>query len=298
MQVQIKIDPKAVKPVIPDKWGPAIWLLLFVASMLRNVVSVASSFSEATEPAEITYALIMSVLADGVIPMAVCYVFSLILFTMSVRRRAVFCRRNDFVYICMLFTSAAYFVMGIIESFYFLDESILPYTTMLLNMTVLTGAYCAMFFAVFAPKMDPRKKYLNFVAWASLYLGLQGLVTVFSSVSYIVIAYDDAVSEALTEILEAYYGLPLTLDDGYATASIIALAFFGGWVIAATVVAILLQKKAKEYAPPAPVFTPFTPPPAPSSPFEELNSDDERRGDDDRRDGGSGGGKVFDEFDL
>ncbi len=298
MQVQIKIDPKAVKPVIPDKWGPAIWLLLFVASMLRNVVSVASSFSEATEPAEITYALIMSVLADGVIPMAVCYVFSLILFTMSVRRRAVFCRRNDFVYICMLFTSAAYFVMGIIECFAFLDESILPYTTMLLNMTVLTGAYCAMFFAVFAPKMDPRKKYLNFVAWASLYLGLQGLVTVFSSVSYIVIVYDDAVSEALTEILEAYYGLPLTLDDGYATASIIALAFFGGWVIAATVVAILLQKKAKEYVPPAPVFTPFTPPPAPSSPFEELNSDDERRGDDDRRDGGSGGGKVFDEFDL
>lgn len=298
MQVQIKIDPKAVKPVIPDKWGPAIWLLLFVASMLRNVVSVASSFSEATEPAEITYALIMSVLADGVIPIAVCYVFSLILFTMSVRRRAVFCRRNDFVYICMLFTSAAYFVMGIIECFAFLDESILPYTTMLLNMTVLTGAYCAMFFAVFAPKMDPRKKYLNFVAWASLYLGLQGLVTVFSSVSYIVIVYDDAVSEALTEILEAYYGLPLTLDDGYATASIIALAFFGGWVIAATVVAILLQKKAKEYVPPAPVFTPFTPPPAPSSPFEELNGDDERRGDDDRRDGGSGGGKVFDEFDL
>ena len=298
MQVQIKIDPKAVKPVIPDKWGPAIWLLLFVASMLRNVVSVASSFSEATEPAEITYALIMSVLADGVIPMAVCYVFSLILFTMSVRRRAVFCRRNDFVYICMLFTSAAYFVMGIIECFFFLEESILPYTTMLLNMTVLTGAYCAMFFAVFAPKMDPRKKYLNFVAWASLYLGLQGLVTVFSSVSYIVIAYDDAVSEALTEILEAYYGLPLTLDDGYATASIIALAFFGGWVIAATVVAILLQKKAKDYVPPAPVFTPFTPHPAPSSPFEELNGDDERRGDDDRRDGGSGGGKVFDEFDL
>ena len=297
MQVQIKIDPKAVKPVIPDKWGPAIWLLLFVASMLRNVVSVANSFSDATEPAEITYALIMSVLADGVIPMAVCYVFSLILFTMSVRRRAVFCRRNDFVYICMLFTSAAYFVMGIIECFAFLEESILPYTTMLLNMTVLTGAYCAMFFAVFAPKMDPRKKYLNFVAWASLYLGLQGLVTVFSSVSYIVIVYDDAVSEALTEILEAYYGLPLTLDDGYATASIIALAFFGGWVIAATVVAILLQKKAKDYVPPAPVFTPFTPPPAPSSPFEELNND-ERRGDDDRRDGGSGGGKVFDEFDL
>lgn len=298
MQVQIKIDPKAVKPVIPDKWGPAIWLLLFVASMLRNVVSVASSFSEATEPAEITYALIMSVLADGVIPMAVCYVFSLILFTMSVRRRAVFCRRNDFVYICMLFTSAAYFVMGIIECFSFLEVSILPYTTMLLNMTVLTGAYCAMFFAVFAPKMDPRKKYLNFVAWASLYLGLQGLVTVFSSVSYIVIVYDDAASEALTEILEAYYGVALTLDDGYATASIIALAFFGGWVIAATVVAILLQKKAKDYVPPAPVFTPFTPPPTPSSPFEELNGDDERRGDDDRRDGGSGGGKVFDEFDL
>ena len=141
MQVQIKIDPKAVKPVIPDKWGPAIWLLLFVASMLRNVVSVASSFSEVTEPAEITYALIMSVLADGVIPMAVCYVFSLILFTMSVRRRAVFCRRNDFVYICMLFTSAAYFVMGIIECFAFLEKSILPYTTMLLNMTVMKVAY-------------------------------------------------------------------------------------------------------------------------------------------------------------
>ena len=304
--MQMQVRPKVFKPIIPDKWGWAIWLLMFVASMLRNIVSFIWSFDGLTQPGEITYMVIEGVLIYGMLPTVICYVFSLVLFTMSVRRRAVFCRRNDFIYICMLFTAGAYVLMGVIECFAFLDVAVLPYTEMLLNMTVLTGAYCAMFFAVFAPKTDPRKKYVNFTSWASVYLGLQGLLVLVSSVSFIVLFYDDAVNDAVMELMEAYYGAAVTIDSGYATAGIIALCLLAAWVIAASVVAALLSRKAKGYVPPAddgPVFTVRMQPEKEQTPFEELNDAPSPRG------GGSDDGgappsassdddKVFDEFDL
>lgn len=305
MQVQVRL--KAFKPIIPDKWGGAIWALLFVASLIRNIVSVVASFSGLEGAAEITLSVIECAIYYGVLPLLVCYVFSLILFTMTARRRTVFCRRNDFVYICMLFTSAAYFVMGIIECFAFLDAAVLPYTSLLLNMTVLTGAYCAMFFAVLAPRMNPRQKYVNFTAWSSLYLGLQGLLTLFSSVSYIVLFYNESINDAVMEILEAYYGTTVTIDHGYAIAGIIALCLLAAWVVAATVVAALLSQKAKGYVPPAEESEafPFGAPGAPrqeseKSPFDELNDGggNDGSGGVDGTVSGGGDGKVFDEFDL
>lgn len=306
MQVQVRVTPKKFKPIIPDKWGGAIWALLFVAAIVRNIVSVIASFSGLESAAEITLCVIECALYYGVIPLLVCYVFLLVLFTMSARRRTVFCRRNDFVYVCMLFTAGAYFVMGVIECFAFLNSAVLPYTSLLLNMTVLTGAYCAMFFTVFAPRMDPRQKYYNFAAWASLYLGLQGLLTLFSSVSYIVLFYNDSVNEAVMEILEAYYGAAVTIDSGYATAGIIALCLLAAWVTAAAVVAAVLSKKAKGYVPPAEESGafPFGASGAPrqeseKSPFDELNGGgNDGGGGADGTVSGGGEGKVFDEFDL
>lgn len=294
MQVNVRI--KSFKPIIPDKWGTLIWAVMFVAGLIRNVVPLVTSFIGLEKAAEITLQVIYDLLEYGALPMVVCYVFSLVLFAMSARRGAVSMRRNDFVYICMLFTSGAYLVMGIIESFAFLDARIMPYTELLLNMTVLTGAYCAMFFLVLARRMDPRKKFYNFTSWASLYLGLQGLLVVINSACCITLVYSDTANEMLQEILEAYYGTGIALDTGYGIAGIIALCLLAAWVIAAGVVAAILQKKAKAYVPPAPEPSPFAPPRQPASPFDELNND----GNDGA--GGNGqsgdGGKVFDEFDL
>ena len=299
MQVNVKI--KSFKPIIPDKWGGLIWAVMFIAGLIRNVVSFAGSFAGLTEPAEITLQVIYCLLEYGALPMVVCYVFSLVLFTMSARRRAVALRRNDFIYFCMLFTSGAYLLMGIIESFTFLDAGVYAYTSQLLNMTVLTGAYCAMFFLVLAPKMDPRKKYYNFTSWASLYLGLQGLRTVVTSVMYIVLEYSADINAEFMEILESY-GLTTVFGQGYAIAGIIALCLLTAWCVAAGVVAFVLQKKAKNYVPPAPQASPFTPPPQqPSSPFDEFNGGGSAGGADGTVGGGagqSGDGKVFDEFDL
>ena len=299
MQVNVKI--KSFKPIIPDKWGGLIWAVMFIAGLIRNVVSFAGSFAGLTEPAEITLQVIYCLLEYGALPMVVCYVFSLVLFTMSARRRAVALRRNDFIYFCMLFTSGAYLLMGIIESFTFLDAGVYAYTSQLLNMTVLTGAYCAMFFLVLAPKMDPRKKYYNFTSWASLYLGLQGLRTVVMSVMYIVLEYSADINAEFMEILESY-GLTTVFGQGYAIAGIIALCLLTAWCVAAGVVAFVLQKKAKNYVPPAPQASPFTPPPQqPSSPFDEFNGGGSAGGADGTVGGGagqSGDGKVFDEFDL
>ncbi len=299
MQVNVKI--KSFKPIIPDKWGGLIWAVMFIAGLIRNVVSFAGSFAGLTEPAEITLQVIYCLLEYGALPMVVCYVFSLVLFTMSARRRAVALRRNDFIYFCMLFTSGAYLLMGIIESFTFLDPGVYAYTSQLLNMTVLTGAYCAMFFLVLAPKMDPRKKYYNFTSWASLYLGLQGLRTVVTSVMYIVLEYSADINAEFMEILESY-GLTTVFGQGYAIAGIIALCLLTAWCVAAGVVAFVLQKKAKNYVPPAPQASPFTPPPQqPSSPFDEFNGGGSAGGANGSVGGGagqSGDGKVFDEFDL
>lgn len=277
------------KTIIPDKWSWAIWALLFVASMVRNVVLVVDLFNGLSGVVEITVAVLEGLLAYGMLPTVVCYVFSLILVTMSLRRGCMFCRRNDFIYICMLFTSAAYFVMGIIECFCFLDAAVYPYTSMLLNMTVLTGAYCAMYFAVFNRMMNPRQRYVNFTAWSSLYLGLQGLLTLFSAVSYILLFYDSYVNEAVMEILETYYGMAVSIDEGYAIASIIAICLLAVWITAAVVVSCIMKKKSKEYRPPENDSNPFDNNGG-GSPFEEYS-------------GQPGGGqpkddKVFEEFDL
>ena len=300
MQVNVRV--KTFKPLIPDKWGGLIWAVMFVAGLIRNVVPLADSFTGLSGVTEIIVQVIYCLLEYGALPMVVCYVFSLVLFTMSARRRAVALRRNDFIYFCMLFTSGAYLLMGIIESFSFLDAGVYVYTSQLLNMTVLTGAYCAMFFLVLAPKMDPRQKYYNFSSWASLYLGLQGLLTVVTSVSYIILFYDEAFNEQLMEIMEAYYGMQLAITENYAIAGIIALCLLTAWCVAAGVVAFMLQKKAKSYVPPAPQVSPFAPPRQPSSPFDEFNGGGNAGG----ADGTVGGdadksgdsGKVFDEFDL
>ena len=122
MQVNVRV--KTFKPIIPDKWGGLIWAVMFVAGLIRNVVPLADSFAGLSGVTEIIVQVIYCLLEYGALPMVVCYVFSLVLFTMSARRRAVALRRNDFIYFCMLFTSGAYLLMGIIESFSFLDAGV------------------------------------------------------------------------------------------------------------------------------------------------------------------------------
>lgn len=78
MQVQVRIR-KNFKTLIPDKWGGAIWALMFVASLVRNVVSVIDLFTGLSGAAEITIAVIEAMLGYGVLPAVVCYLFSLIL---------------------------------------------------------------------------------------------------------------------------------------------------------------------------------------------------------------------------
>ena len=49
MQVQVRVTPKKFKPIIPDKWGGAIWALLFVAAIVRNIVDDEGALNLATE---------------------------------------------------------------------------------------------------------------------------------------------------------------------------------------------------------------------------------------------------------
>ena len=278
-----------MNPIIPGKFAGLVWLVMLVASLIRNVVPIVTGFYGADSAAEITLAVIDAVLFDGVVPMLVCYVFATILATMSLRRRVMCCRRADFVYICMLFTSVAYILMGIIESFYFINSRVIAYTDMLLNMTLLTGAYCTMFFAVFSRRMNPRERYVNFVNWSSLYLGLQGIMTFVTALTFIVLSTNPELSASVNEYLAAYYGVNIVLDgQDYYIASIIALCLLGAWIVASIAVSAVLRKKAKEFVPPAP---PSSTPPGGGSPFPDF-------GNDSGADSSGGNDKVFEEFDL
>jgi hypothetical protein len=121
-------------------------------------------------------------------------------------------------------------------------------------------------------------------------------MTAFSAVSYIILFYDSSVSEMVMDILETYYSAPVTIDEGWAIASIIALCLLAAWVIAAIAVSAVLGKKAKNYVPPAPESSPFDQGGGNGgndggSPFEEFGgAPDGQVSDKDD--------KVFEEFDL
>ena len=56
MQVNVKI--KSFKPIIPDKWSGLIWVTMFIAGIIRNIVPFVSGFAGLTEPADITLQVI------------------------------------------------------------------------------------------------------------------------------------------------------------------------------------------------------------------------------------------------
>ena len=56
-----------MNPIIPGKFAGLVWLVMLVASLIRNVVPVVTGFYGADSASEITLAVIDAVLFDGVV---------------------------------------------------------------------------------------------------------------------------------------------------------------------------------------------------------------------------------------
>lgn len=166
-----------MRPLIPPKWYSAVWAVLIVCSLLRNIVSIVTNVQLVVNDgaAQILLTLFVEVIFSGVLPAAICYFCALIFYYIVARRVRAFCRRDDFVYLVMAFTAAARVIMGIVESTALINSAVLSYTSLAFNSTVLTAAYFIMFFAVIKPRyLNDKTAYDSFNVFASVYFFSKG----------------------------------------------------------------------------------------------------------------------------
>lgn len=283
------------KPVIDRKWYGLIWAVLVVASLLRHIVAIVGGIENvaAGGAGQITLEILYALVFQGGIPALLCYFCAVIMVSMTWRRGIVYCQRNDFVYLAMIFTAAARCVMGIIDSLSFVAPVINTYTTFILDVTVHTAVMFALFFAVLKPKFlkDDRAAFQVFSQYSLIYMVFQGLNTIIPAAMFLMLGSGSQFSEELLEMLEQS-GYTFMLDENVRYACIAALVIYFAWVIVCAVVALVMQNRAKKYVPPAA-------PPSDDggndgenggSPFEDMPSAGNV--------GTDGNDKVFEEFDI
>lgn len=283
-----------MRPLIPPKWYSAVWAVLIVCSLLRNIVSIVTNIQLVANDgaAQILLTLFVEVIFSGVLPAAICYFCALIFYYIVARRVRAFCRRDDFVYLVMAFTAAARVIMGIVESTALINSAVLSYTSLAFNSTVLTAAYFIMFFAVIKPRyLNDKTAYDSFNVFASVYFFFQGLGTIIPCTVYLLVATGTSVGASFVEALEIYTNTTLVVDKHMEIACIIALCLYFLWLVAAVTLSLIMRKKAKNFVPEQPQApndgSPFGGTPFDGSPFEETATKQEKPVD-----------KVFDEFDL
>lgn len=281
--------------LIPAKWYGAVWALLVVASLVRNIVNIVAAVREAVPDgaAAVTLNVVVQLLFGGIIPAALCFLCATVVFSMSARRGFLYCDRNDFVYLTMLFTAGARMLMGIIESGALVTPAMLDYTSVLLDVTVLSAALYAMYFAVLKPRfMDVRTSFEVFNIYSMIYLIFQGLHTVVPCTVYLMLAYGTRVGDTFLQALEAYTNTTVIVNDDLKYACIAALCVFAAWVVASIVISAVLMRRAKN----APSVVPPSERHDDGSPFDDFRGPD--NGNDEGNVDGKKDDKVFEEFDL
>lgn len=269
---------------IDKKYFGWIWLLIFVASLIRYSYQLYVGYLTGVATArEIIFSTFFNLVLYGLIPAWLCYCSASIFWTMSARRGYRSVPRNDFIYTTMLFTSAARVLMGVIELFAVLDSRLYTYTSVLLDVTVLSAALYVMYFTVLAKRMNPKEKNDVFNLYSSTYLLFQGLHTGVPCVVYFLMSGGTVMSDEIAEIINLY-DVDMTVDSSTITACIIALCVLAAYVIATVILSAVLTKKAKEYNPPKDDKPDDNGDPFGGNPFA-----DDGKGEDD---------KVFEEFDI
>lgn len=262
---------------IDKKYFGLIWAGLIVASLIRSAYGIYDGFMTATDSSVRAVALnvIVDILLYGLVPAWLCYCCASIFWSMSFKRGFRSVPRSDFMYLTMLFTMGARLIMGFVEIFAILDPVVYTYTSVILDVTVLSAALYAMYFAVLVPTyMNPVEANATFGIYAPFYLLFQGLHTGVPCLAYFIMSGGASISDEVRQILGTY-GYSVTEDNDTLIACIVAMSVYAAFVLVSVALSAVLSKRAKEYKPEPKV----------DNPFDDGNPSDD-------------GGKVFDEFDI
>lgn len=239
------------KNKINGKWYSLIWVALILSSFMRRAYELYIAYSTIDL---ITNTIIIDIVTDiifsGLLPAVLCYLCASIMINFAYRRRNVFISRNDFIYIAMIFTAAARFIMGFIEIFAILEPAVYSYTSILLDVTVFTAAMFVMYFAVLVPtyKMNDRINYEVYIQFAVIYLVVQGLNTIIPALGIIMIYNGGTSVEQALAVFEDYYGYIMSMVDyNMFIAAIAAICIFGVWIIISLALSAVLHKKAAAF---------------------------------------------------
>lgn len=274
-----------MKPIIDKKYYAWIWVGLLIASVVRSsyllyadIVSIMNDPEQANAISIIVNVIVYS-LAYAIVPAVLCYFCASIVYGFGARRRFVSIHRNDFIYLTMLYTAGARLLMGVIEAFAILDATVFDYTSVLLDVTVLSAAVYIMFFRYVAPALKPQDRRNIFGVYSMTYLICQAVHTGIPCLAYFIGA---AISKSNVDLstFEGYVDVQALYEFNVhaVIASVLAIVILIGFVVFSVVKSRQFEKEAKDYHDDDNGGNPFIF----NEPFEEIKEDE----------------KVFEEFDI
>ncbi len=267
-----------VKNKIDRKYFPLIWTVLILSSLFNALYVLIVELGECVGVKEITVNVLVNILYEGVLPSFLCYCSASIFSSMAIRRGMRDVTHSDFIYLTMIFTAAARFVMGIVKVCALANSAVYVYASYICDVTVLSASLYAMFFAVLDRKfyVNPFASRNAFRLWSSAYLVCQGIHTLVPSVLNFVIRKNPMFAETMATVYESYgVQVDTAVTEEMIIASIVAISVFALLVAVTVALYFWLDYKAKNFVP-ADVFGEDD-----DNPFEDEGND-----------------KVFEEFDI
>lgn len=247
--------------MVPDKlnkkYHALIWIGLIFASFVRNIYPLYIEFTTIEGGARLKVVeALLSIFDYGILPVLLCFVCALVVYSIGFRRYIRFISRNDFVYYVMAFTGAARLIAGIIECFAILNPKVYAVTSCLLDMILLSVAMLLMFFLVFAKKykLNPVEKSNAFRMWSMIYIVGLFVLQFLPNVTLLIVnasaeAMDPAEFGELYSLLQQGYGA-FIFDKITFAASLSAVMIFFVIAIVVIVLSSVLRKNAAAFRDP------------------------------------------------
>lgn len=284
-----------IKIVIPEdriekKYYAWIWIALIIVSLFQNAVSIYYEILAIGDvnAGEIIIRVLFAIINYGLLPTALCALIGMMFNNMLYRRGIVMCSRNDFVYWAMIFTGTAKFLIGFINCFGILNDTLVVYSFMFVDELLVT-VFVYLMGTVFMHSYygaSYKKIYYALQTLAPVYWTFLGIFMLSGPISSLIVSSDANMTETFLELISMSFGTDVELNGHSMYASITAICLFVVMLIAHFLIAHALKLKAAKCTDDEDDTIHFDGPGSDGSPFDEYgnnNHDDEN---------------VFDEFDM
>lgn len=240
---------------INKKYYVIAWVALVVACFVRNAYNIVEYCAAITDPGalRIVTAMLAIVFSYGAVPSLITFLCAWVVWRVGVARYVRCISRKDFCCLVIAFTAAVRFVVGIIDIFSILEPNVAYFTTNVLDMTLLTGAMLAMFFAVIVKmyKFNPVEKYNAYKLWATIYMVVAGLAVIGQNGMILLLSDGSTLSFELRAMLFEMGVIPqLGFPEIQIAASITAVCVYVIYLVVVIVLGERLNKQAKLFRDP------------------------------------------------